>query len=133
GVHPAGHQVIARTLGRCPPQNRGLDFDKALRFKPRANAPQSLMALHQVALHFGPAQIEIAILETNLLGSVFGAVDQRKRRWQRGAQDLDRTDYYLDFTGGQFTIDSALRTPYNLAFNCEIVFGPDSSGYLMSG
>ena len=80
------------------------------------------MAPAQIALHLGPAQIEIAILEPNLLGGRL-AVGNLKRHRRRRTQNLERTDHDLDFAGRKLGVDGALGAANDFALHRDIKFG----------
>src|SRR5205823_14991720 len=72
-VYPRRHEVVARTLRGRLGQDRGLDLEK-LQIGQRATGPlQQPVAQHEVALHLGTAQIQLAVLEPELLGGQFFA------------------------------------------------------------
>ena len=79
GMHTAGHQVVARALGRAARHERRLDLEEAFARKLCADGLRNLVPHQEVGLHLGPAQVEIAILQAQLLiaDSVFR---RRKRR-----------------------------------------------------
>ncbi len=64
-IHAAGHQVVARALGRGARHERRLNFVEALRVEILANGDGDFVAQLDVALHLGPAQVNVAILQAH--------------------------------------------------------------------
>ena len=97
-----------------------------------AHGLQRLMAPAQIALHLGPAQIEIAILEPDFFGGRL-AVGNLKRHRRRRAQNLERADHDFDFAGRKFGVDGAFGAADDLAFHRDIELGARLAGSLMRG
>ena len=66
GVHAAGHEVVARSLGRRARHERRLDLEEALADEVVANRHGDAAAQREVGLHLFAAQVEVAILEAHL-------------------------------------------------------------------
>ena len=69
-VHAAGHQVIARALGRALGQHGGFDIDKAIGVEKLAHFHGHAVAQHQVVLHIGAAQVQHPVGQARGLGQV---------------------------------------------------------------
>ncbi len=80
GMHAAGHQKIARALGRGLGQDRGFDLEEALLAQALANGQRDLVAQAEVVLHLGPAQIDVAVFEPHFL--VLDCFFRRRKRRQ---------------------------------------------------
>ena len=82
GPHAAGHEVIARALGRGLREDRRFHLGEAAFVHVTADRREHLCAHAQVLLHAGLAQVEVAVLEANefvLIGVVVD-VDGRRGR-----------------------------------------------------
>src|SRR5262249_26466652 len=88
------------------------------------------MAAADVALHFGPAQIEVAIFEAQILSGLLALLDHNWRR-RRGVKDLALGDRDLDLAGGQFGIDGPLGAANHLALDGEEELRADGTCDLM--
>ena len=97
-----------------------------------AHGLQRLMAAAQIALHLGAAQIEIAILEPNFLGSRL-AVGDLKRHRRRRAQNLERADDYFDFAGRKLGVDGALGAADDFALHGDVELGARLAGSFVRG
>ena len=69
-MHPAGDQVVSRTLRRTFGKHGGLDIDEALSVKKLAHLHGHLVAKHQVVLHVRTAQVQHAVHQPGGLGEV---------------------------------------------------------------
>ncbi len=120
-VDAARHQVVARAFGRCAPQDRRFDFDKAVRVEKRARRPHRQRAPAQIALHGRAAQINIAIAQAHVLGSGVGV--DRKRRGLRDVEDVRLCHRDFHFTGRKLRVDRALGAHHHLAACGQIILG----------
>ncbi len=132
GVDPARHQVVARALGRRFEKDRRLDVDETVLIEVAANRLQRLVTPAQVALHLGPAQIEIAVLEADFLGGRI-AVGNLERHGRGSAERLERADQYFNFAGRQLGVDGPLGAAHDLAFDRDIKLRAHVAGRLMRG
>src|SRR5580765_8310263 len=66
-MNAAGHQVVARALGRRPRENRRLDLEKIVAVEIRTRGDRHLVAQHEILLQRRAAQIEVAIPQAGLL------------------------------------------------------------------
>ena len=97
GMDPAGNQEVAGSLGRAAAEDRRLDLEEALSvITCRMSWPAGGGAMKTV-LHRGPAEVEVAILEPQLLVGL-GPVHLEGRRG-RGVVDDQLLDPDLDRAG----------------------------------
>ncbi len=78
-------------------------------------------------LHFGAAQIEIAITQTDVFAGV-GVVVELERRRQRRVQNLERAPEHFDFAGLHVGIDRAARPQPHASGDAQHVFVSDLVG-----
>jgi hypothetical protein len=118
-----GDKEVARAFRRTERQARRPDVDEALLLHCAANCPDDGRGQAQVPLHLVPAQIEIAIAETQDLVDVLLVELERQRlgaRDQREAVDLN-----LDLAGGDVAIDDLGRPAHDLALSLQHELGAD--------
>ena len=100
GVDPAGDQEVAGTLGRAAAQDGRLDLEEVLLAHDVAHELAKAVAEDEDPLHVGPAEVEVAILQAQLLVGL-GPVHLEGRRGrgvvehQLGGPDLDRAGLEL--------------------------------------
>src|SRR5208282_5461175 len=98
----------------------------------RAHGAERRMTHAQIALHLRPAQIEIAVLQTDLLG---GGILVRDRKWRR---ERDTQNFRLgggdfDLAGRQLRVDRALRAPHYASLYRDIELRSHLMRDLVSG
>ena len=122
-MHAAGHQEIARALGRRLAQDRRLDFEKPLLRQALANRPRNLVAQPEIALHLGAAQVDVAVLQPHflVLDRLFGG---RERRQARVVQHPQLGGLDLDFAGRHLGIDGVRVAQAHLAHRGDHVLRP---------
>src|SRR5690242_10568270 len=86
------------------------------------------MPQHQVALHFRPAEIEMAVLEAQLLGrELFTLAARDGNRWRDGrSQDDEPGGLYLDVSGRELGVLHARRPRGDLALDLDHRLAPQS-------
>ena len=100
-VHPAGNQEVTGTLGSAAAQDGRLDLEEVLLAQDVAHELAKAVADDEDPLHVGPAEVEEAILEAQLLVGL-GPVHLEGRRGrgvvqhQLGGPDLDRAGLELE-------------------------------------
>src|ERR1700722_11509120 len=102
-VYAAGNQAIAGAFGCGTREHGRLNFEEAEFVKRLANFQDDAVAQLQVAMWFGPPQVEIAISEARFLarGHFFFNL---KRRRLRIIQDVQAGGHYFHFAGSNFRI-----------------------------
>ena len=101
-VDAAGHQVVARALGRRLHEDGRLDLDEVVRVEVAPGALVQLRPEQEVALQRRLAQVEVTVLQPQLvagdgrLGVVLG---HHERRRVGDRQHLDAGDVDLDAAG----------------------------------
>ncbi len=103
GMHAAGHQIIARALGRGARHERRLDFVEALRVQVFADGDRHLVPQLDVVLHLRPAQIEVAILQAHFFVGQYG-VGGREGQRLAIVQQAKLVGDDLDLAGGMFLL-----------------------------
>src|SRR5262249_8537307 len=78
-VEAAGHQVVARALGRALGQNRSFDLDKAVSVHVVTDVFDRAMAQLDVALHHVASQVEVAVAQANALFCSHMLADRERR------------------------------------------------------
>jgi len=109
GVHPRGHEVVARAFGRRAGEHRRLDVDEALRIEILPHRHGGAIAQLQVLLHRLAAQVDHAVREPHGLGEI--VVVELERRRERSVEDLDFVREHFDLARGDVRIHGAFGTP----------------------
>ena len=105
GVDAAGHQVVARPLGRALGQDGRLHLDERLAIQVVADGLGDLVPQHEVVLHLRTAQVQIAIGQAQVLGHLRRLlILQRERDGLGAVQDRDAMCPHLDAAGGQLAV-----------------------------
>ena len=104
-VHAAGHQVVARTLGRALGQHRRLDVDEAVGIEELAHLHRHAIAQPHVALHRRAAQVEHAVRQAHGLRQVL--VVELERRRDAGVQHLELVRQHFDLAADQVGVVGA--------------------------
>ena len=123
-MHAAGHEKIARALGRGFGEDGRFDLQKALLAEVVADGQRDVVAQAEVALHLGAAQVHIAILEADLL-VLDGFFGRRKRRQAGVVQYAQLGGFNFDFAGGHLGIDGVGRAQAYLAHRGDNVLRAD--------
>src|SRR2546423_955863 len=89
GVHARRHEIVARAFGRGLGEDRRLDLEKLELGEGATGALQQPVPQRQIALHFGPAQIEVTVLEAQLLGGELFTLAARHRNRRGGRPPPD--------------------------------------------
>ncbi len=126
----AGHQVIAGALGRAPAEHRRFNVDKPMVVEELAHAQGNTMPQQHCSLHFGAAQIEIAILQPQIFVGQFQPA--RLKRWRLALVEQNKPGGpNLNFTGGQFGIDGPLGSRGHFPGHGDHEFAAQRSGQLL--
>ena len=107
GMHAAGHEVVARALGRGLDEVGRLDVDKAVLGVVVARDLGDAGAREDILLNVGTAQVEIAVGEAKL-GTDIAVLLNRKRRGLRGREDAQLMHGNFDFAGCHLRVDCSL-------------------------
>ncbi len=132
GVEPAvadaaRDEEIARPLRGRVGQDRRFDLEVAVPAQVVPGGERGLVAQADVALHPGPAQVEVAVLQPQLLGGL-GRVGDDERRHLRGREDVKLEGLDLDLARGDVLVDggpSADKAP-----DPDHEFGAEPLGFL---
>ncbi len=121
-----GDQEVAGALRGGPGQRRGLDLDEVVGGQHVAGDPVDLAAQPQCRGRTGPAQVEVAVGQPDLLadlaGAVAGVVDGEGQGGGRTEHlDAVRGGDHLDVTGRQARVLVALRTRGHLTGDLQAV------------
>ena len=132
GFAPARHEKFARAFRRGLEQRRRLDFEKALFVHEHARGGGDLAAQAEVARHFGPAQIEVAILQAQFLVHLARdfRVVHRERQHFGHVQHFELLRHHFDFAGGNFGIVRAGGTLADFAGDADDAFAAQRRGAL---
>ena len=104
GLDAAGNQIIARAFGRGARHKRRFDFKEALGVQRLPDSERNFRAHDDVALHAGPAQIDVAVLQAHVFFDV-DVVFERKWRRARFVQNPDLRDGEFHFAGRDGRVD----------------------------
>ena len=108
-IHTTRHHKVASALRRRTNQNRRLHLDEIQIIEEVTNQNSHLMAQLQILSNTGTAQVEVAILHTNIvttIGIVFNGEGRRltlAQHIQLRNQNLDITRIHLGILGLTFT------------------------------
>ena len=127
GMQAAGHQEVARALGRGLGQDGGLHLSEALLVQRAADAGDHLGAHAQLLLHGGAAQIQIAVLQAHQLVFV-GLVVDVDRRGLALVQQHRVAHHDLDLAGLELAVDGALVAQAHLALHGQHVLAAQALG-----
>ena len=132
GIRAARHEKFARAFGRGFEQRRRLDFEKALLVHVLPRGDGDLAAQAEVARHFGPAQIEVAIFQAQFLVHLAGdfRVVHRERQHVGHVEHFEFLHHHLDFAGGNFGIVRACGALADLAGDADDAFAAQRRGAL---
>ena len=127
-----GHQEFARAFGGGFEQDGRLDFHEALFVHVEAGGGGDFAAQPEVARHFRPAQVQVAILQAEFF--VDGAGDFRVVH--RKGEHLGHVQHFqggggdLDFAGGNFGIVGAGGAGADFAGDGDDAFAAEGGGAL---
>ncbi len=124
-MHPAGHQIVARALGRACCQDRRLELGEALVDHPAAQAGNHLAAQQHVGVNLFAAQIEEAVFEADILGIVLLA--RHRHRQLFGARLHGHgAGINLDLAGREIGVHSPLPAPLHFAVDGDDALDPQA-------
>ena len=126
-IYAAGHQVVARALGRGTRHEWRLDLEEALRVQVFANGDGDLMAQFDVAMQFGPAQVDIAILEAHLFVGQH-RVGGREGQGLAVVQNAQLVGNHFDFAGGDVLVDGVGLAQLHVADDRNYKLGAHRGG-----
>ena len=117
GVCAARHEKFPRAFGRGLEERRCFDFEKALFIHENARGRGHFAAQAEVARHFGPAQIEVAIFEAQFLVHLARGlrVVHRERQHFGDVEHFKFLHHDFHFAGGDFGIVRAAGTLADLS------------------
>ena len=122
-----GHQVVTGSFGGGGDEAGGLDIDEAVVGVVVTGQLGDLGAGHDVVGHVGTAEVQVAVLETEL--GLDGAVlHDLKGRGLGGGEDLQLRDGDLDLTRGDVLVDRALAAAADGTVGAEDELGAHREG-----
>ena len=127
GVDAAGHQVIARALGRGLDQDRRLDLQEAFAIEEIADELDHAVAQDQVLLHALAPQIEVAILQAQhlVLAALFADIQRRRLG---GVEHAGGHCAHLDRAGGEIGVDRLLGALADQPAHLQHILGARLAG-----
>ena len=131
-MHPARHDVIARAFGGGFGEDGGFDLQESTVVEKATSGLLQPMPQDKIFLQLGPAQVEIAMLETELFCRKllsFAARDRDCRR-DRWPNDLKIASLYLDVAGLHFRIPHLRRARGDFAVDGDDGFESELAGAL---
>ena len=100
GLHPAGHEIIARAF-RCALDEDGrFDFQETVLVQIIADVLHRAMTQPEVFLHRRPAQVQVAVAQAQAFVG-FDVVGDVERRRLRLVEHGDAAGHYLDLARGK--------------------------------
>ena len=121
-VDAAGHQVVARALGRALDQDGRLHLQEALLGQEVADELHHPVAEPDVALHPLPPQVQVAIAQPQEVFHLRLLVDVEGRRLG-GVEDGGGGRLHLHLAGGQVAVLGARPAAHHLALHLDHVLG----------
>ena len=126
-MHAAGHQVVARALGRGLAQNRRLDLPEAVGVEILPDRHRHAVPQAQVALQARAAQIEVAIAQPHVFADRRVVGDRKRRRPGFIQQpNLVRDDFH--FAGIELRVHRVGVTPPHRPQHRDDVLGAEPFG-----
>ena len=122
GMDAAGHQIVARALGRRGGQDRGLEFGEALIGHAAAQAGNHVRTQHDVGVQAFAAQIEEAVFQADVLRIILFACD-RHRQFDRRRLDRDVARAHFNRARRQVRVDRFGRARDDVAGDRHHAFG----------
>ena len=116
-----GHNVVARALGRALDEHGRFNLQEALAVKVVAGELGDLVAQHDIALHVGPAQVEVAVFQADFLVCARVFLNFKRRRF-RGGQDAQLGCAHLDHSRRLRRVDSLLAAAAHFAAHGNDIF-----------
>ena len=98
-LHAAGHQIVARTLGRGLDEGRGLDLGKVILAEIVADDLHDLAAQYDRLMHGRTAQVKVAVAQAQIVIDI-DLIAQLKRGGLGLAQDAQFSNIQLHIAGG---------------------------------
>ena len=106
GIDAAGHEVVARALGRGARHERRLDFVEALRVQVIANGDRDVVPQLNVALHLRAAQVDVTVLQAHFFVGQHG-VGGREGQRLAVVQQAQLVGDDFDLAGRDVFVDGA--------------------------
>ena len=131
GIQAAGHQKVARALGRGFGQHRSFHFHKAALVQIPADGLGHLVTQTQIGLHARAPQIQIAPSQAQVLARVATVFNGERRRPGR-VQQLPLVGHHFNFAGDHGAVDHAHGPGAHLALDGQHVLGTQDMRVLMS-
>ena len=128
-VDSAGHEEIARALGRRARHEGRLDFHKAVLVHVLSDRKRRAVPQAEPFLHARAAQVEIAITQPRLLRRLI--VRNREGRRLGFVEQEQRARAHFNFTRRNLAIDSLRRPLDDVALDADHELGPDRVGLLV--
>ena len=126
-VDAAGHQVIARALGRALGQEGRLHLQEPVLVQVAAHDLHQPVAELQIALHERAAQVQIAVAQAHLVGERVRRLDV-EGRVLAGAVELEFGGDHLHLAGGHVGVLHLRRAPGELAAHTDAIFTAQGAG-----
>ncbi len=131
-MHAAGHQVVARALGRAHREHGCFHLHKAPRVQKFTHALENFVPQEQIVLHRLPADVQIAILHPQLFGNALpaggfrarhhGLIGNRKRRRIGFSKNRQITHRHFEFPGFDMGVLRAGVSFFDFTGNGDAVF-----------
>jgi len=122
-----GHEVVSGALRRAPAQHGRLHVDETQLIEVVPHQLDHPVPQDHGLLHFGPAEIDVAVLQPQFLGrQLLGAGLERRR--PAGVENFQPLRANLDLPGGQLGVDVAFRPRGHLAGGRHHKFSPQRAG-----
>ena len=125
----AGHQVVPRPFGRAAAQDGRLDIDEVVLREIVPHRLDDSASQQQRLLHLGPAQVQVAVLQTQIFRRQV-LLRGRKGRRLAAVQDFQGRDAEFDFAGVQLRIRGAFGPMGHFPLDANDIFGPQAAGLL---
>ena len=103
GVHSGGHHEVACALGSGLHENRGFDFQEALRVEITTDFESHLMAQLEILAHAGTAEVKISVFHAEVVAAV-GVVLDSEGGDLRTVEHIDVIGHDLDVARGEVGI-----------------------------
>ena len=130
-LHTAGYQVVAGALRGGLDEDGGLDLVEAVGIVVIAGDLDDAVAHGNGVLHFGAAQIEVAVLEAQVFLDAAAVIADGERRGIAFGQHAQLGDIDLHLAGGDLVIDGFPLTED--AAGHQHIFGADLLGLGQQG
>ena len=128
----AGHEEVARTLGRGLEQARRLDLHEGALVQRLADGEGEVGAELEVAHHLRATDVEVAVAQARVLGRVDAVLNLEGRRLG-AVEHLDGVDADLDLAGGELGVDGLGVTAAHDSLDQDGPLGTDDLGRVEGG